>query len=260
MKLNYLLPAIIAVLLLGFTSCSDDDKEEKPGTPLNKINFISNLDLSNRAGWLLHINNLEYTYTPTEGGIIAIPKDKPYHFKYGVTEVRPSNWPYTILSSPDYFVTSKSLPPPTPNIGDQSTLEKLRNCDRLYAVYQGAVNEEISNVELKHSDALLDFDVVGLPAGFTVKAFQLSTLEITPYKEDNNYKAVVLANFGTYQAHVHIMKNNELHTYATIEELRSGTHYKFTVKYDEKTQKITLENLQSNPWTEDIKIPDQQHN
>jgi len=249
------MPVLLSGLLI---SCGDDDNKEpdveKDGVAVKTVFLTSSVDIAERPGWEFWVAGYTYNYSITDKGIEATPKDKPYRFdsQYEAGgHVGEGIGPVIEFVSPDYYPVSKSIGPEPPRIGDQSTPEKLLLADKLSRYYSGTVTENLTNVDLIHSNALLDFQLVDMPAGADVRVGSITL--ITPYKEsENHYKAIVLAEGGEFQAYITVKIEGETYTaYPTEAHMRRDTHYTFTVKFNPEKQNLYIEDLKQSVWSEE---------
>lgn len=266
MKLNFTL--LMAILACGMLlSCDDDDKKEEPaGVAVKTVNATACVDLSNRSHWEFTVMYCPYDYTISGKGIQATIKDEPYHFDNSYPEgshVSLGGGPVIRLVAPGYYpkVETKETSPTPPDISDQTTPEKLLKADVLSTYYSGNVSENLTGIELTHANALLEFDLVGVPTGSEVRVG--SYMQITPYKEsDNRYKAIVLAEGGEFDAYVAVQIDGTVHVvyildYVTKSSPLTGegyiqrdTRYTFTVAFDKEKNTLTIENLQRSKWSD----------
>lgn len=263
--------SIIAVCLTAFmSSCGDDDDKEliEGRIPLKTINATSCIDLSDRSDWIFSVMYSQYNSTINGSAIIAEVNEKPYYFdkSYALGSSVPlGNGPVIRLVSPEYNTKeTKAIGPPPPNIADQTTLKKLMAADVLSTYYSGEVLENI-DISLTHANALLDFEFKDLPVNAEVAVQSL--VNISPYKDGNNYKAIVLAEGGEYSASISVKIGNENLSVAVpvsnptkSSPLPSGnyilrdTRYKFTVKYDADKKALSIDDLHRTKWSETYPI------
>jgi len=263
----YLLLLPLSIII----SCNNDDpKEEIQGVEVKSVNAISCVDLSNRSDWEFRVMNIPYDYTANGKNIMAKVKEQSYYFHNSYpqgTNIPIGGGPVIQLVSPDYYAVekSKSTPPLPPNIHDQTSIEKLRKADVLSNYYYGNVSEDLVNVELTHANALLEFELINIPSDAEVKVS--SYMDITPYREeDNNYKAIVLAEGGEYDATISVRIGGTPYQVSVLSATSKSsplpasgyilrdTHYKFTVKFDEDKKSLSIENMQRTKWSKQYPI------
>ncbi|MCD8080569.1 MAG: hypothetical protein LUF04_09245 [Bacteroides sp.] len=198
--------------------------------------------------------------------IKATPIEKLCYFGESYTEgsqVPPGGGPVISFHSPTYWQEeSRALPPPPPNISDQSTPEKLLAADKLTCYYSGTVTRNLKNIPLTHANALLEFDVIDFPSDTEVKIG--SYMIITPYRQDNHYKAIVLAEGGEFDAYIVITAGGKTQKLSLREYIKKSipdasdiraisrdTHYKFIIRYNEEDNTFAIGNLHRSKWSGD---------
>lgn len=255
----------------GLMSCESDDNNviEDSGIAVKSIQANSCVDLSNRTDWVLLVNSIQYNCTKEGNGLIATVKEKTCHFKPGYEKgsmVFYGAGPAIQLVAPGYHIEkrTKSMAPTPPDIADQTTLEKMLRADKLSTYYSGIVSENLTDVELTHANALLEFEVIGVLAN--TKVLVNSYMPITPFKEgDNKYKTIVLAEGGAYDANIKISiggkyysvslretMQTKLHPITGSGHIQRDTHYKFTVEFDSENEVLQIKNVQKSQWSESI--------
>lgn len=264
-KAFYLMPVVL--LSSGLFSCNDDNNdsdEKKKGLPIESVDAISCIDLSDRTDWILQVSNNTYDYTADGKRIEAVAKKSPSCF--GSSYVEGSNvsvgvGPAIRLMSPAYYPNkiTRALGPTPPDIRDQSTPEKLLVADMLSCYYSGIVSKNLENVQLTHANALLEFDVDGIPADAQIIVG--SYMEITPYVQNGIYRAIVLAEGGEYSAQIYVKTGNEIRSVSVLSGLTKSlplpggnsimrnTRYSFTVRYDREKESLSIENLCRTRWS-----------
>lgn len=261
-KRNALLLALTISLSVGFVSCSDDDKKEEKGIPVQTIVATSDIDLSDRAGWMLRVGymfNSPNTYNYMIDGkklTASSPTGEPYYFEKHFKEGDKLNSATGLtirLASPEYYRKTKETGPTPPLIQDQSTSEKLLNADLLSGEYTDVVSKDVKDVTLTHDNALLDFVAEGIPTGAKVIVYQSFAREITPYSLANSqsklqFQAIVLSG---YSAAVVVVSGNDYYTAYLNDEntkMTGNTRYTFNISFDSETKKVTINDLTSADW------------
>lgn len=272
-KYFYLLLVCFSAVLI---SCdSDNDVVGDKGIAVKSIQASSCVDLSDRPDWVLLVDFLPYNYKKEgNSSLMATVKDKTCHFNAGYEKgstVRYGSGPAIQLVAPGYYVekNTKSTPPLPPDVADQTTLEKMMRADKLSTYYDGIVSEDLTDVELTHANALLQFEMTGVPSN--AKVFVDSYMEITPYKAgDNKYMAIVLAEGGEFDAHIIISTGGEFYSASLRETMKTkshpitgpghiqrDTHYKFTVEFDSTKKVLQIKDIEKSKWSESAKwIPE----
>lgn len=253
----------------GLMSCnrSDNEAAEESGIAVKSIQANSCVDLSNRANWVLLVNYLPYNCTKEGSGLMATVHEKACHFKASYEEGSMISYgagPAIQLVDPGYYVDkrTKSTAPIPPDIADQTTLEKMLRADKLSTYYSGIVSENLTGVELTHANALLEFEVIGVPANTEVLVD--SYMRITPFKAgDNEYKAIVLAEGGEFDARIMISIGGKFYSASLRETMQTRSHpitgpghiqrdtqYKFTVEFDSTNKVLKIKDVQKRQWSE----------
>jgi hypothetical protein len=197
---------------------------------------------------------------PNKDIIIITPKGNLYEkgsvISYGAG-------PVIQLVDPGYYVEEKtrSTPPVPPDIANQTTMEKMLRADKLSAYYSGVVSENLTDVELTHANALLEFEVAGVPAN--TKVFVNSYMTITPFKAGSNeYKAIVPAEGGEFDADVVISTGGKLYAASLRETMQTKSHpitgpgyiqrdtrYKFIAEFDSTNKILQIKEVQKSQWS-----------
>lgn len=258
---------------ISMTSCDDDkiekEKEDEKGIAIKTVKAISCVDLSDRSDWIFIVMYNQYDYSIDGNNIEAKVNKTPYYFSpsHPLGSYAPiGGGPVIRLVSPDYnSKETRSVGPTPPNISDQTTFEKFMRADVLSTYYSGEVSENIVDVRLTHANALLEFDFEDIPSNAEVRVQSLVT--INPFKNENNYKAIVLAEGGEFSAYILVKIGNEVLDVAVpvgnstkSSPLPSGnsimrdTRYKFTVKYNATKKALSIKNLHRTKWSETYPI------
>ncbi|NDV57206.1 hypothetical protein [Bacteroides sp. 519] len=191
MKLK--MPQLFLFMML-LASCEKNPEESpKDGVAIHTIEATANFDLSARKDWIVYVGSEKYNFE-IEGNklFITSPQGGYYHFPYGaktgniIIQMAPKDYGKTR--------TDAKLPP---NLEDQSTALKFRNCDRLRFVYTGEAKEDLTDLSVYHFNSLLTFNITNLPVGANIHIEQAYSQDVIPYQEDSNidaFKAIVFPN------------------------------------------------------------------
>lgn len=206
--LNTIVIYTTAILMLS--ACNKKNAPDlKPTDKIHKVGLqkvsasLKNIDLRNRADWQLFIGSQAYSASIKDNSnLVGTPVKDSFHFEYqgNITDA-PASTVFVYYSSSKYGnkfgPTFKESGPnfTPPNIFNQSSVEDLMKADLLIGKYNGSITSEISNLQLTHANALLEFNIDGLKNSDTVYVNDLK-MAFRPYDEGNGqYKSIVTGNW-----------------------------------------------------------------
>lgn len=254
MKRLYFLAICATALLLW--SCKKN-KIENPivEIPIKTVIFpIKDIDLKERANWILQGGNQQYSFSILADTLRAVPVSDAYLLRYEKTDYA-FNYIGFGLVSPSYYKNpetslKRSLYATSPvitfpNIGDQSDEVKLRNADALIAINYETPTSNIKDGRFIHRNTLIDFETVNVPNDAVVTVLQSEATKPYNYKA-GFYKAIVVfvpvisVKIGTevYQAQVIDPKG-----------MSGNAHYTFKVIFDTAKKTLSITDLASKSWS-----------
>lgn len=265
MKKSFLLFLLISVVFAACSSDDDDDDNgiENNGVPILSVKATACVDVSARSNWTIKFNwegGHPYYKTTLDGDTLqAVPQsdDEVAYFGKNRTEnevymqgLMPSI--YVFFSPNDYFgdvkSTNTSVPPSSILVADQSTIEGLTRADALYCSYKGIVTRSLTDVKLIHKNALLDFELIGVPSGAKLIIPYGGSTNYTPYKSgENSYKVICLTQGSSKVIVLQISGKN--YSIENSIELKNDRHYTFKLRFDDVNKKLLVDDMAVTVWS-----------
>ena len=247
--------------LIALQSCSKDDdnyveSHYTKDVDIETFKGLTKIDVTGRNNWNLTVGGIKYQYNYVNDFILAMPISEIYTipkndiFMTGI--IKNDKSLKVRLEHPDYNNSQTPVFPPVPNIKDQSTSAKLLNADLLYCDYLGKATNNIID-SIRHANALIDFNILEHPTG--AKFYVTGPIFITPYNAYNRYKAITLATGDNYNAFVCMSYNSkqyfvEINNSNAKEYIKSDTHYRFSVRYDQYKDELQIVDLSKTKWSD----------
>ncbi|MBW8688323.1 hypothetical protein [Chitinophaga rhizophila] len=266
---KYLL--ILLCFLPLFVACKKDTDTREDDNYIVVSNIVAtplNTDVSARTNWRLVVGRSFYNATVKEGKIHGEATQHPHKFLITsdstlVTPLPAAEEPRIYYYRSGYVDDIAFLPvkegSPLPEIHPQTDLQLLNMSDMLSGKYAGVPGQELNNVSLSHANALLDFEVLGMPAGGQLLLSEFNKL-FPPFQYNGSaqqYRAIVTGDwYPSMEVKVVIRVADKTYAGVILPEkaVKGNTIYKFKLRLDTAEEKITLENMQQSVWT-DIQWP-----
>lgn len=199
---------LLALSTCMLTSCENtrhmDPEPDKEGIAVETIEGTAAFDLSARSDWSLvvgkpsggGIKGYSYEYS-VDGSKITASSSAGTEFRFAYGQKISYGEPAIMLIARNYGIKTRNVGQRTPNLENQSTVEKFTICDPLIGRYEGEVTPNLKNIQFNHVNALLTFSIDNLPANAEV-CIKMFNQYIAPLQENNggtsSYKAIVLPN------------------------------------------------------------------
>lgn len=258
MKMNKCFSGLLVALLLSMTSCSDSDETPQgvqKGIAIKSIEATSDVDLSARSGWLFRVGYsnpdcVYYNYSADGNKLHASSADEEnmYHFdkrwEEGHVLGRASRL-VCYFQDKRYFRSTnvRSMSPERPDIMNQSTEELFLIADRLEGIYTGAVQSDISGLELVHANMLVEFKIEGIDANAEVHALSGGFPVVPLNIGDNTYKAIVdrspsiSVKVGDDVGHMDVAKG-----------FNGNVRYTVKAHWDAGTKSLVADDIKEEEW------------
>lgn len=248
--------ALFAATLLLFSCKKNGVENSVVEIPVKTVAFaIKDIDLKERANWILTGGSLLYSFSISADTLHATPTGAPYSLRY-----KPSTYSFNYIGfgliSPSYYKTpqSSSLKREVyatspivifPNIADQSDEAKLKNADALIAINYETPSGNIKDGRFIHRNTLIDFETVNVPNDAVITVLQSEETKPWHYKP-GFYKAIVVAVPA-----ISVKIGNEVYKAQVIDPkgMSGNAHYTFKVVYDTSKKAISITDLASKSWS-----------
>lgn len=268
---------LYTAVILTLSACSKKKTGDlKPTDKIHKVGLqkvsasLKNIDLRNRADWQLFIGSQAYNASIKDNNnLVGMPVKDSFHFEYqgNITDapvstlfVYYSSSKYGSKFGPTFKESGPNFTPP--NIFDQSSVDDLMKADLLIGEYKGSITSEISNLQLTHANALLEFSISGLTNSDTVYVNDLKT-SFRPYDEGNGqYKSIVTGNWiGIEKGSannlppvlIEVRSPNRKVTTSlsgTFYPIKGNTKYKFNLAI--AADMLVISNQQTSAWDNEV--------
>jgi len=148
---------------------------------------------------------------------------------------------------------------PYPPAFDQTDLQKLKAADVLSGKYVGIPSGNLEKVELRHANALLDFDIVNFPPNGKIHIKEFVG-DFSPFEhQTDRYMAIVMGDWldvfgsppGTSIAYLVDGFEYACNLEPDGERLVGDRIYRFTLRFDPGLEnRMAVENMTSTIWSE----------
>lgn len=238
-------------------SCGKDAPMEKDGTPILSISASApNMELDKRGDWILTVGTQEYSKTFSFDTMTGVPAASPYilenledngNASIGLSLVSPSFLTTNAALIRNVYATSPIIPR-IESMADQSTAEKIFNSDVLMAYATLKPSSNIKGLALKHAHVLVDFETIDIPANAVIKVNH--SVSTTPYHyKTGHFKAITA--FLAPQITVTIdAREYSVTPLMNQNGVFSNNIYKFEIKFDDVSKKLTAQNVTAQDWGE----------
>lgn len=248
--------ALFAATLLLFSCKKNGIENAVVEIPVKTVAFaIKDIDLKERANWILTGGGLPYSFSISADTLRAIPTGTPYSLRY-----EPSSYSFNYIGfgliSPTYYKLRTSTvkrqlyatSPVTemfPDITDQSDETKLKNADALIAINYETPSSNIKDARFIHRNTLIDFETVNVPDNAVITLLQSEETRPWNYKP-GFYKAIVVAVPA-----ISVKIGSEVYKAQVIDPkgMSGNAHYTFKVVYDAGNKAISITDLKSTKWS-----------
>jgi len=271
-------PVIRSFVLLFFacvaTSCKknniSDLPEDKNAVAVNALSVLPvNTSIAGREHWHLFVGNRRYEHRFENGFIIAEdPVGLPFEF---IVDKDPDRAP-----QPDehranvYFLSPYYVPfpeiikvkdvSPYPPAFDQTDMQSLKRADVLSGKYVGIPSGNLGNIQLRHVNALLEFEAVGFPPDGKIYIKEHRNGMFSPFEHrPDEYMAIVMGKdgfrgFGDPPTTSFAYVEDGVEYTCDIEpdgKLVGDRIYRFTLRFDPGLEnRMAVENMTSSIWSE----------
>lgn len=223
--------------------------------PIKNAAFaIKDINLKDRADWILTGGNQMYSFNIVADTLHATPAGDAYRLRY-----EPSSYSFNYIGfgmvAPAYYAqpassVNRNLYATSPiaafpNISDQSDEVKLRNADALIAINYETPSTNIKDGRFIHRNTLIDFEAVNMPDNAIVTVLQGIPTQPWHYKP-GVYKAIVVT-----VPVISVKTGSEEFKAQVIDPkgMSGNTHYTFKVVYDAAKKTLSVTDLKSTQWS-----------
>lgn len=262
-------PLILFTLILNM-SCDDKNKYEPEyyGVPITSVEATSCVDLTGRENWKVKFGSesgrFSYQLTLNEKQMRATPMNEKevQHFSKGYKEGTIPFQGYMpsltiLLVSDNYYPKSKTrISQPSindelviPNITNQTTKEGLREVDVLHCKYKGIIQNDLTEVQFTHKNALIDFELIDIPQGAKINIPLYNEINYLPYRMDSsNYRVICKI---VKDQKIEMKMGSKIYTTEPGLALKNDTHYQCKIRFDSEKEKLLIEDLRETVWSEE---------
>jgi len=248
----------------------ENPSERENRVAVNTVSAIPvNTAVLGREHWHLFVGNRRYAHR-FENGLIIAEDPVGHPFEFIVDEdpdraAQPDEQQANVYFLSPYYVPDPEIikvkdVSPYPAAFDQTDMQRLKRADVLSGKYVGVPSGDLEKVELRHANALLEFEAVGFPPNGKIYIREFVG-EFSPFEHrPDKYMAIVMGKDGfrgfgdppgTSVAYVEDGVVYTCDIERDGEKLAGDRIYTFTLRFDPSLEnRMAVENMTSSIWSE----------